>query len=66
LLLELAARAGGDPHALRWLQLRAPEEAGEVFASPPVAAELEALGARIVGGPAPPVFAAAGELLTRV
>lgn len=66
LLLELAARAGGAPEALRWLQLRAPEEAGEVLASPPVAVELEALGARIVGGPAPPVFTEAGELLTRL
>lgn len=66
LLLELAARAGGEPEALRWLQLTSPLEAGEVLASRPVAAELATAGARTVGGPAPPVFTAAGELLTRI
>lgn len=66
LLLELAARAGGEPETLRWLQLASPLEAGEVLASRPVAGELRAQGGRIVGGPAPPVFTAAGELLTRI
>jgi hypothetical protein len=64
-LLELAARVGGPPDARRWLQLRDPGEFGEMFASRPVAAELEARGARIVGGPSPPVFDESGELLTR-
>lgn len=66
LVLELVARTAGAPDALRWLQLRAPGETGEVLASPSVAAELEAAGARVVGGPAPPVFGRARELLTRV
>ncbi len=65
-LLELVARAPRTGDALRYLQLAAPHEAGEVLASRPVAAELEAQGGRIVGGPAPPVFTAAGELLTRI
>lgn len=65
LMLELAARIGGPVDGQRWLQLRDPGEAGEVLASPPVAKELEARGARIVGGPSPPVFTATGELLTR-
>jgi hypothetical protein len=65
LLLELAARVAGPPDAARWLQLRDPGEVGEVFASRPVAVELEERGARIVGGPSPPVFTPAGELLTR-
>lgn|GEM_PF-3796935 len=64
-LLELAARVGGPPDARRWLQMRDPGEFGEMFASQPVAAELEARGARIVGGPSPPVFTTEGELLTR-
>lgn len=65
LLLELAARIGAPVDVQRWLQLRDPSEAGEVLASGPVAAELVAAGGRIVGGPWPPVFTAAGELLTR-
>lgn len=66
LLLELVARAPRSGDALRFLQMAAPHEAGEVLASRPVAAELEALGGSIVGGPSPPVFTAKGALLTRI
>lgn len=65
-LLELVARAPRTGDALRYLQLATPHEAGEVLASRPVAAELEAQGGRIVGGPAPPVLDATGQLLTRI
>lgn len=65
-LLELVARAPRVGDALRYLQLAAPHEAGEVLASRPVAAALEAQGGRIVGGPAPPYITDRGELVTRV
>ncbi len=64
--LELVARAPRTGDALRYLQLAAPHEAGEVLASRPVAAELAEQGGRIVGGPAPPYITDRGELLTRV
>ncbi len=65
-VLEVVARAGARGDALRYLQMAAPHEAGEVLASPSVARALAAAGGRIVGGPSPPVFAADGALLTRI
>jgi hypothetical protein len=65
-LLELVARAPRTGDAIRYLQMAAPHEAGEVLASRSVAAELEGRGGRIVGGPAPPYISDRGELLTRV
>ncbi len=66
LLIELAARSGAPPDAVRWLQIASPTETGEVLASPALARELEAMGGEITGGPSPPVLGPRGELLTRV
>lgn len=65
-VLELLARASASGDALRFLQMSALHEAGEVLASRPVARALEAAGGVVVGGPGPPLLAVDGALLTRI